>query len=204
MEQTRGYLRPHALPERELAYRDIHKRAKAEPVHQRIARPDELVAPDAVDPRKELECVPGRQVIPQLRSLAEDRADPVSEFPPLAPGSQAEYAKVSRSRMENSCQHLDRGRFSGAVRPDQRHWLAGRNHQSDSVDGGDFRHRSAESAPSLQDEILLQVFDLDFVMHNPSSGKRQGGAANPISMIFLDSIETRERESRSRILIFAA
>ena len=79
----------------------------------------------------------GRQVVPELRALPEDRTDAIAEPPALSPGHQAADPHVSRRGMQNPRQHLDRRRLAGTVRAHERDALAGLHAEADAVDRHD-------------------------------------------------------------------
>jgi hypothetical protein len=71
---------------------------------------------DAPEQRKR---VARRQLVPQLRALAEHRANAKRERVTLVRRHEAEHANGSGIRMQNPREDLERRRFAGAVRTDE-------------------------------------------------------------------------------------
>src|SRR5512132_4067402 len=64
---------------------------------------------------EERECVDGREVIPELWTLPEYRADLVGEFAALRPGNITQYFRLAAGWMQNARKHFDGSRFARAV-----------------------------------------------------------------------------------------
>src|SRR5262245_26894785 len=83
VEQAGRDLAAHPLAERQLADGRVEKRSEPERRRERVDAPPVFGARDFVDAAEELEGVARRQLIPQLRALAEHGADTEAELPSL-------------------------------------------------------------------------------------------------------------------------
>src|SRR5205823_11987033 len=105
--------------------------------------------------------------------------DLICELATVLPRREAKHANVSRTRMQNPSQYLDRGRFSSAIRPNERYGFSGRNPETESINRDNFRDGSLKSAPTPEHKILFQIVDLDFAMHKPSKGSKYPWSGYP-------------------------
>ena len=83
MQQACGDLAAHALAERQLTHRRVDERAELEERRQRVDPPTVIGLFALVHAAEELEGVAWRQLVPELRALAEHRADAEGELVPL-------------------------------------------------------------------------------------------------------------------------
>src|SRR5215216_961367 len=80
-----------------------------------------------------------RNIPPQLRFLSEHGADLARIGHPLFVGDESVHEDLATGGDKDSTQHLDRGGFAGAVRPDIANQFTLINMEGDIVDGaGDF------------------------------------------------------------------
>jgi len=83
---------------------------------------------------KKLKGIPWRQVIPQLRTLSEDRTYLPRQLISLGPGSQPQHLGTTCGRTQDACQHLYGGRLSRTVWSDKGNCLPAGNFQTNVVD----------------------------------------------------------------------
>ena len=110
-----------------MTHRCVDERADLEYRRQRIDPTPMLAVVDFVHAAEELERVTRRQLIPELRTLAEHGADLKREPPSLSPGYESKDAHVAGIRHENAGEDLQRRRLAGAVRTDEGDPLARRD-----------------------------------------------------------------------------
>jgi hypothetical protein len=72
-----------------------------------------------VDSPEERESINGGQVIPQLRTLPEDRANVIGKFPTLFPECVPEHLSLTVTGEQDAGQHLDGGGLASPVRTDK-------------------------------------------------------------------------------------
>ena len=83
VQERRGQLAAHALPQRELPHGCCQERPEIEGLRKPIEARSMALGRHAVDVPQQVERVGERQVPPELRALAEDDADPACELDPL-------------------------------------------------------------------------------------------------------------------------
>ena len=174
VQERGGDLAAHALAERELA----HRRAQVFPDPERL---DEQVDArtgfrpvQVVDVGEQEHRVQGREVVPELRPLAEDRADASCEGLALAVRVESEHPDGARGGVEDARDELDGGRFARAVRPDEGEHLAALDREGDAIDRAHLfalrmehgAHRRQEPGRFLPDrERFREVFYVEDGFH---------------------------------------
>ena len=125
MQHRRRKVAAHPLAERELAHGRGQEIAHLE--HLGEARHVVLVpcARNVIDRAQEFERFDQRKIPIQLAALTEDHADVARVAFAFAIGNQARHDDLAGGRDENSGEHLDRRRFSGAIRSDVSDEFAG-------------------------------------------------------------------------------
>ena len=124
MEHRGGNLATHALPEGQLAHRDVEQALEIEQNDELVASSAISVGRDAIDVAQQVEAFDDGEIPPQLRPLAEDRADAGNVADALAPRHQTADDTSPGRRLENPAEDLDRRRFACTVGPDQAEQLA--------------------------------------------------------------------------------
>ena len=113
----------------------------------------------------ELERLAQRQVPPQLRTLAEDHADPQRQPGALRHRGQAAHRHLAGRGRQHSGEHLEGRRLAGAVRADVADHLAALDGEAHTVHG---RYRAFQPPESVRfdpySEIFLEVLHSD---HDP-------------------------------------
>ena len=137
MEHARRQLAAHALPERQVAHGHVEEIRRLEQLGELAdARPlARRVEP--VDRRQHPVRLARCELEPQLRPLAEQRADARRQPLAVLPGHHAEHGGVARGRVQDPGQDLDRRRLPGAVRADVGDALTGLNAEGDVAHGLD-------------------------------------------------------------------
>ena len=133
VQHARGQLAAHPLAQRQRPHRPVEQVGGVEQVGQHRDPRRRLGARQAVDAAEQRQRLARRQLEPQLRALAEQRADAHRQLPPLLPRHQAEHLRGAAGRVQDAGQHLDRGRLAGAVRADVREPLAGLDGERDAL-----------------------------------------------------------------------
>ena len=144
VQQARGQLAAHALAQREVAHGLVHEVGGAEQLAQLVDAPALGRAVEPVDRREHPVRLAGRQLEPEQRPLAEQRADPLREPLPLLPRHDAQHPRLAAGGVEDPGEDLDRRRLPGAVRPDVGEPLAGRHVEGEGADGLDLTPRSSD------------------------------------------------------------
>ena len=139
MQQRGSQIATHALAKRKLPHRRVQIIADpenfVEVLHPRV----EIALRHIVNPPKQLERLDYRDVPPELRPLAEHHADRFHILPSLAEGNVTVDPDLSARRHQNAGEHLDGGRFAGAVRADVADHFAALDRKPDAVHR---RHRA--------------------------------------------------------------
>src|SRR5262245_5340257 len=112
----------------------------------------------------ELEAIGGGQIPPELVLLPHDqRKTPAKSIGPI-PWRVAEHARRAARGIDDPRQHLERGRFAGAVGSKKGHHLPWFDGESYPIDGTDFfgftavesAHSSQQTLPLLIDAVYLR------------------------------------------------
>jgi len=120
-----------------VTHRRVDERAEAECRRERVSPTPVFSRIDLVDPAEEFERVAWRQLIPQLRALAEHGADAKRQLPSLPRRVEAEHAHLAGIGLQNSREHLQCRRFASAVGSDERDAFTRRDRKRQAVDGCD-------------------------------------------------------------------
>ncbi len=168
VQQRRRELAAHALTERELAHRRLDERVEVEQLAALREPRCVLGGGNAVDVAQQRERITERQIPPELRALAEHDADPARELQALGHRLVAAHARESAGRIQHAREHLERRRFSGAVRADVAERLAALHGEVDAVDGADHARLAAQpSRLPVHGEVLPKSTRLDDGIHDP-------------------------------------
>ena len=109
----------HALPQGELAHGRLQQIPDLKCFRELTDAFLRLAIIQFVNFSKEREGVDGGQVIPQLRALAEDRANVIGQFAALLPGCVAKHLGLAIAGKQDAGQHFDGGGLAGPVRADE-------------------------------------------------------------------------------------
>jgi hypothetical protein len=134
VQQCPGQLALHPLAKGEIAHRLRQQRTQVEQFAQLISCLAELVLGDAEDGAVELEGVGDRNVPEKLVALPHHQRYLAQIGLVPLPGDMTEDRSLTARRIEQTGEHLERGRLAGPVRPQKPDHLARRDVERDAVD----------------------------------------------------------------------
>ena len=152
VEQRGDELHLHALAEREFADHDVELVADVEQRDQFVERGLPLVAGQAVDVPQEQEGLAGGQVPPQLVLLAEDKGEEAAVGVFALGGIETRDARPAGGGVDEAGQHLECGRFAGAVGAEEADELALGDREADLVGGAHLLELAPEQTPHAAPE----------------------------------------------------
>ena len=162
VEQARGELAAHPLAEREVPHRLVEEVGGVEQLAELGDAPVLGVAVEPVDRGQHPVRLAGRQLEPQQRPLAEQRADPAGQAPPFLPRGEAEHRRGTGRGMQDAGEDLDRRRLPGSVRTDVGDPLPGRHVEVEVAHGLDLAtHLASTGVEDLREPARLD--------HHPTS-----------------------------------
>ena len=153
VQERRREVAPHPLAQRQLSHRGIHERPEVEQFRRLVEVVAKAVRRHLVHVLEQLQRLGERQVPPELGALAEDHTDLLGELAALAPTACIRPPWLRHcDRHQDAGQHLDRGRFPGAVWADVAHdlaWRISNETPSTAVTSVPPRSTSPRIAPSM-------------------------------------------------------
>src|SRR5580704_11471268 len=133
MQQRGSQIATHALAKRKLPYRCVQVVVDAQDFVEAFHARVEIALWHVINPPQQFERFDYRNVPPQLGSLAEHHANRLHILPSLPEGNVIIDADLSARWHQDAGQHLDRGRFAGAVRTDVADHFAAFDRKPDAV-----------------------------------------------------------------------